>query len=454
MKIARVKITNLLGIKDLEFDAGQFTEISGRNGTGKTSVLTAIKNVLEGGHDATLIRRGEEKGEVVLVLDDGTNIRKRIGQKTVNLSVEKNGVKADKPQSVLDALTDMLSVNPVDFLRAPKKQRVNVLLESLPMVADVDRLEEIVGHKPDVIFGSHALEAIDRVYKSVFDDRTGTNRAVKEKRATISQLEAAIPTVDGQEISGDMDELLASRDKIDAEKDAELARIEGKLAQFRASSEEKRDSIRTSYAGVIQSMQDEITRMQDLIAAKKAEMASDLDKERTAHAEVEGKAGKQRELTITRHAAARAPLDGQIKAIQQGQEVAARARVTRQTVATMEEEATALEADVANQSAALHALEAYKSELLSALPIDGLEVREGEIFRNGVPFDRLNSGQQVEIAVEIAKLRAGKLGVIAVDGIELLDGERYQAFRDQMEGTGLQMFVARVTDDAFNISTN
>lgn len=454
MKIARVKITNLLGIRELEFEAGQFTEISGRNGSGKTSVLTAIKNVLEGGHDATLIRKGEERGEIVLVLDDGTNIRKRVTQKASPVTIEKNGVKADKPQSVLDALTDMLSVNPVDFLRAPKKQRVNVLLEALPMVADVTRLEEIIGHKPDIAFGSHALEAIDRVYKSVFDDRTGTNRAIREKRSTINQLESAIPTVGGQEISGDMDALLAQRDKVDADKTAELARIDGKLATFRTSSEQKRDSIRTSYEGEFNALRNQIAEIQSQIASKRNDMEADLEKERAAHAEVEGKAGKQKEITITRHAESRAPLDGQIKAIQQGQEVAARARVTRQTIATMEEEAAALEADATQQSTALQALEAYKSELLSQLPIDGLEVREGEIFRNGVPFDRLNSGQQVEIAVEIAKLRAGKLGVIAVDGIELLDGERYQAFRDQMEGTGLQMFVARVTDDAFNISTN
>ena len=77
-KIAKIRINNILGIDELEFDAGQFNQISGPNGTGKTSVLEAIKATLRGGHDATLLRTGAEKGETVLVLDDGTEIAKRV----------------------------------------------------------------------------------------------------------------------------------------------------------------------------------------------------------------------------------------------------------------------------------------------------------------------------------------------------------------------------------------
>jgi len=91
--------------------------------------------------------------------------------------------------------------------------------------------------------------------------------------------------------------------------------------------------------------------------------------------------------------------------------------------------------------------------LLSGLPIPGLEVREGEIFRDGVPFDRLNTAAQVEIAVEVAKLRAADLGVVCVDRIECLDSTTLEAFKQSALESGLQLFITRVSDEEFAIDT-
>ena len=107
MQVSRIKISNVLGIESLEFDAGKFNAFTGRNGTGKTSALEAVKAALSGGHDATLIRKGAEEGEVVLVLDDGSTIQKRIrpeGSDTVLR--DANGVKVSAPASKLKALVD------------------------------------------------------------------------------------------------------------------------------------------------------------------------------------------------------------------------------------------------------------------------------------------------------------------------------------------------------------
>jgi hypothetical protein len=106
-----------------------------------------------------------------------------------------------------------------------------------------------------------------------------------------------------------------------------------------------------------------------------------------------------------------------------------------------------------SQSTALTEIEKYKSELLSSLPIPGLTVLDGEIYRDGVQFDRLNTAQQVGIAVEIAKLRAGDLAIICCDGLELLDTDSYQEFHNQAVESGMQLFITRVSDDDFSISS-
>lgn len=430
-KIAKIRINNILGIDELEFDAGQFNQISGQNGAGKTSVLEAIKAALKGGHDATLLRTGAEKGETVLVLDDGTEIAKRVTAAT-STTVVKNadGKRENKPADVVRQLTDLISINPVDFLRATKKERVNVLLESLPIEIDHDRLEQIAG-KAFTEYpvskgrneGTHALVLIDSIRTAVFNERTGTNRAVKEKHATINQLAETLP--DGEvDAPASADDLLAQITEADQKRDAELQRIDTKLAGLRAETEERIEALRQQIAA-----------------------------EQTKFADIERLASRQRELTITQHRDSTQAIRDSLSAIQAAQRAAAKHETTRQTIAAMRDDANRLQAEADAQTSAIDGLDAYKSELLANLPIKGLTVDGGEIYRDGVQFDRLNTAQQVEIAVEIAKLRAGTLGVICCDGLELLDSDRYAEFQQQAINSGLQLFITRVSDDAFTITT-
>lgn len=459
MRIERLKISNILGIEELDFEAGAFNVARGKNGTGKTSVLEAIKSVVKGGDDATLLRNGATKGEIVLVIDDGTEIKRRVTQKAVQpLVVEKNGVRVDRPSDTVKALIDMISVNPVDFLKAEKKKRVNVLLESLPMSADPVRLAEIVGHEVVLQDGRHALEQIQSVYQSVYDDRTGTRRAVREKESTINQLAATLPPAaeTGPEDKGG---LVAELARIDDAKDAEIARIDGKLDGYRKAADDdiKAETERLSewkdeQQAAIAGLENQILAIRRGIIDQTAVSQKVKEDRYGEFTEIAAKAEKQRTKVLTAHAQERAGTAAKLDDIDSRLAAITRARQTRDTIKSMRADADSLADDVERQDAALKQIEAYKSELLAALPIDGLAVVEGEIFRHGVVFDRLNTGQQVEIAVEIAKLRAGDLGVICVDGIESLDSEHFDAFRDRAIASGLQLFVSRVADSEFEMT--
>lgn len=423
MKIAHIKISNVLGVAELEFTPGGFNEIAGPNGSGKTSVLEAIKATLKSGHDATLLRKGAEKGESVLVIDDGMEIKKRITETTSTTEVRRDGKKLTNPAEAIRALTDMLSINPVDFLRAPKKDRVRVLLESMPIEVDAEKLSGIAGVKVPAMTGVHALHIIETVYKQVYDERTGTNRAVREKQATINQLRAAIPPVPAG-ADGDENELTDKLSAIDATKNSEIDRITNKLDGLRKELGVKIDDLR-----------------------KQIEVLN------AEYTDWERKAGVQREKVLNKHRDERAPILEQLAVIRNNREIGARRAQTLDTITNLETELEGLSSDAEQQTQALTGIEKYKSDLLDALPIPGLEVKDGEIFRNDVQFDRLNTAQQVDIAVEIAKLRAGNLGVVCVDGIELLDTESFEAFRDRAVKSGLQLFVSKVSDDEFSVKT-
>jgi len=430
MQISHVTIRNILGVTELEFDAGSFNAITGPNGTGKTSVLEAVKATTQCGHDATLLRKGATEGEVVLVLDDGSSIHRRVTAAATKTDLIRDGKKTARPTDAIKALTDALAVNPVDFLRAPDKDRTRVLLESMPLEVDTERLAEISGIDVDADPAIHGLQVIETVRRQVYDDRTGTNRAVREKDATINQLRAALPPAP-EGVEGDEASLQARIDEAQNAYQAEADRIAAKLAGIVAQS----NTAMKSAAAEVQAKIDAIRH--------EHQQAEEAERRRLAGIE----ATETRDGIVD-------PLKRAKAVIAANREAAAARQTTLATIATLTTELADLQSDAEQQSKALTDIEAYKLELLSSLPIPGLAVIDGVIERDGVPFDRLNTAQQVDIAVEIAKLRAGSLGVICVDGIELLDTKAFEAFRTRCLESGLQLFVSRVSDADFSIEVD
>lgn len=431
MRIQHLKISNILGVDDLEFDAGRFNEVVGTNGVGKTSVLEAVKAALGQGHDATLLRRGAEHGEIVLVLDDGAAVRRRIGAATSNTTVrDASGKIVAKPATVLAGLVDAMSVNPVEFLAASKKDRARVLLEAMPISVDAQRLTAITGIQ---VNGGRGLDAVDAARQQVFAARTDTNRAIRDKKAAVEQLQAAMPSAPGG-VEGDEGSLQAQIDAATAARDAEYKRIDTKLAGLDAAAADAEQRVKAD--------------LQIAIDALRADAQARIDAARARHAAVRDAAGQQREATTRRHADATTPLRVAQHAVAANRDAAAKRRVALETIATLGAEIATLEAEASSQTKALDAVDAYKAELLAALPIPGIEIVDGDVVRNGVVFDRLNTAQRVGIAVDIARLRAGAMNVVCVDGLELLSAANYEEFRRQALASGLQMFVSRVNDDA------
>jgi DNA repair exonuclease SbcCD ATPase subunit len=438
MKISHIRIQNILGIDHLEFSPEGFTQITGPNGQGKTSVLEAIKAATGQGHDGTLLRKGADKGEVVLILDDGTEIQQRVTASRTTRDVVRDGKKVTKPGDAIKALTDALSVNPVEFLTARPKDRVQVLLESMPIELDATRLSQVSGLPVTPTAGSHALAIIDHVRQQVYEDRTGTNRAVKEKDATINQLRIAMPDAPGG-VEGDEDSLRA---QVQAAKDmmhVEHHRIDAKLTGVRAES-----------AARLQKLKDDARAQIDAI---NAELSAAIETERASLADIEAKAARVRQKATDTATATAQPLQAAVAAIATNRDAAAKRKATADTITMMATELADLQADAARQTKALDDIDAYKAELLANLPIPDLEVVDGEVYRKGVPFDRLNTAQRVGIAFEIAKLRAGELKAVCLDGCELLDEEHLKELERNADESGIQVFITRVTGKEFAVET-
>jgi energy-coupling factor transporter ATP-binding protein EcfA2 len=446
MKVAKVRISNILGIDTLEILPGQFTVITGQNSSGKTSVLSAIRSVFDGGNDATLLRKGAEHGEVVIVLDDGTEIREDIdAEDKAKYSIREPvyGSKMSEPRKVIARLFDPNQLNPVAFLAAKGKDRLNMLLEAIPMKVSPEEIKDAVG---DVVTtpapAGHALQAIDGIRKWIFDTRTGCNRALKEKGATAEELQQTVPTA--AEMAHNWEEAAARAESDDkATRDARAKELAGVVADAGKKTAEAEKDASDILASLTSQESEEINEIRVKFANKRNEIqkARDLAKD-GIRAQREAK-----NIAIEKtYAEQLEKLSAEAATAREKATALTRNKAQLDLLGKMKLDVLRLDDEAAKLTGAIERLDALKVKLCSKLPVKGLEVREGEIYLDGVAFERVNTANQIHFAIELAKLRAGKLKLVVVDGLERMDSSFFAEFEQAAKATDLQWIVTRVTD--------
>lgn len=425
MRLNKVSISNIMGLKELIFEPGSIVEISGQNGSGKTSVIESIKAALQGGNDATLLRNGAEKGEIVLELDSGMTITKTVKGKSSTTVTDSTGRKMPQPQTELDRLYDLFSVNPIQFLTAKPDKRAEVLLETLKIeVTDeelgIDKYCQEILDKSTTNYSQieDGLERIEKIHDTLYEKRTTVNSSIKDKKTTIEQLNKSIEGFDVVPgvIEAQIEELanlqkarLTAKEERNTEylneRDSQLNEIEEERAKILAELDERKQKAVAEY----QAKKDDMYSRFELVFNK-----------------------SEQELSVLRSKMQ------QIGAINN----------TLEIISSNEAELEILQENAESLNTNLDRIKAVKLSKLANLPIKGLEIQGKNIFIDGVPFDRVNTAKQISIAVEVAKLRAGELGIICVDGIERLDTNTFTEFKKQIEMNGkLQVFVTKVDDN-------
>jgi energy-coupling factor transporter ATP-binding protein EcfA2 len=454
MHISKIKIENILGIEHLEINAGQVTTISGRNASGKTSVLESIKAALKGGHDATLLRNGAEEGEIVLVLSDDTQITKTVTATDSKTTVKRHGRNVQRASSVIDSLRDLISINPVAFIQAEEKKRTEILLKAMPIELDIVRINAIV--EPTKVqtaltpVAGSELSFIDGLRAAVFAERTNVNRSAKDKWSSVRELEGTLPKAaarTAKEVQEDINECVAEMEDVQTRLAAHIDTLMNERSTIKTGAESYRNQLMT----------EAMTRRDEAIAAAHA-----------AYHEATQVIGKDYEDEIARGTAifneksndARAKAEQYLAPIRTTHSqltaqltVTAGAAKQREIFDRYKQEAAELDDHVTTLSVALNKIDEYKLELLEQVPIKGLEIRDGSIYLDGVPFDRLNTATKVRVSLAVSRLRAGELNMMCVDGIESLDEETFNALVAAALSTDLQFFFSRVEDHDFTINT-
>ncbi len=198
MKISKIRISNLFGIKEQTLD-GKSIEITGSNGQGKTSILDAIRYALTNSSERDyIVKKGESEGEILIETDTGLSInRKKRTQSSDYKSIKQNEKEINSPESFLKEIFTPMQLNPVEFTQMSKQEQNRIILDLIEFDWDLNWIKEKFGEIPSgVDYSQNILEVLNEIQSEdgeYYKARQDINRDIRNNRAFISDIADGLP---------------------------------------------------------------------------------------------------------------------------------------------------------------------------------------------------------------------------------------------------------------------
>lgn len=413
MRVKQIRIKNVMGLAEIEVVPNRVTLISGKNATGKTSIMSAIASIIGGGHDASLLRKGEQDGEAVIVFDDGLEIEKTITENNSKLAVSKDGMSMKSPAKYVKELFGS-GFNPVSFLNMNEKGRIDEILKNAPISMDMSAIEDITGGIVDGIdYMEHPLKIIDKIRTSLYDSRTGYNRVVSDAEKTRLEMRNAIVDVDPS-VTKDIEE-----------KREELSRVEESISYAEQEYYENRESVN-------------------------AEEQKEIDNIKAKYAEIKEAMRDKHDKLVRSMQETKQTIKGELFALANQENLLKQQEQTRKYIDDLEKKIQTNNAESLRLSAAIDKLDKYKASLVADINIAGhtVNISDGKLLIDDIPYEKLNTAAKVSIAMSIAEVNMGEARFAVIDGAECLDSDSLSAIAKEAEERDIQLIMFRVSEDA------
>ncbi len=468
MKVAKIKIKNLFGIKEYEMD-GKSLELAGKNGVGKTSVIDSIRYALtnKSGREY-IVRKGETEGEIIVETDTGLLIdRKSRTNMTDYKSVKQNGLEVRSPEAFLRDIFTPLQLNPVEFMAMDSKHQNAQILDMIEYPWNMDTIKEWFGEIPAwVNYDQNILAVLNDIQAEkgqYFQNRQDINRDIRSKRAFVEEIAASIPTgydVDKWE-NASAGELYQKIERIQKENQQiqkaqqAIDNKNNKIRSFEAEREISISALNTEIGNRENQIEKDILKLQEQINALQTEKDGLADKKKdkldvinrtyqanVAEFEAECKeyekfAGK--EQIDTKELSEKAE---EIEKMKSHINEYRRMQRLQEEVEELQERSQAL-TDKIEKARAL------PGEILEncTIPIEGLTVENGIPLIRGLPVSNLSDGQKLDLCVDVALQKPNGLQIILIDGVEKLATDMREKLYQKCKSKGLQFIATRTTDD-------
>lgn len=471
MKTSLIKVRSMFGIHEAELGSGNY-ELTGKKGTGKSSLLDAIRTNLTNRSDrAYIVKQGADEGEILIETDTGLRIDRKFKaeMETGLLSLKENGLNVPRPQSFLNEIITPLQLNPVEFINMPVAEQNRIILNLIDYPWDMKWIEDKFGEIPKgVDYHQNILSVLDQIQADngvYYQTRQQINSDRLYKRKAAEEIAASIP----EHFDAAKWEAYDTGAKY-----AELSKIQqenGKIARAKAFRDSYNDKLRGITADrdiAISNAKDAISSERDglnrTIERLKAEIKAAEDK----LTGLDSKLADKVKLAQADFETAKAKLDADTGIADQYADIE-----PTPTTALQEEIATAEAMKKhLNEYARMKRMQDEVDELTeksdaltekitlartlpgqvlaeAKIPVEGLTVKDGKPLVNGLPLSNLSDGEKLDLCVDvtIAKKNDGVLQIILIDGAERLDDKSREALYEKCKAKGLQFIATRTTND-------
>lgn len=198
MKISKIKISNLFGIKEQTLD-GKSVEITGSNGMGKTSILDAIRYALTNNSERDyIVKKGEVEGEILIETDTGLSInRKKRTQSSDYKSIKQNEKEVNSPETFLKDIFTPMQLEPMKFSQMSKQEQNRMILDLIQFDWDLNWIKEQFGEIPaGVDYTQNILEVLNEIQSEngeYYKARQDINRDIRNDKAFIADIAEGLP---------------------------------------------------------------------------------------------------------------------------------------------------------------------------------------------------------------------------------------------------------------------
>lgn len=202
-KISFLKVSNFLGVDELELEPGKINIFKGPMGSGKTSVVEAIEKTFTNKNRRTeVIKHGEEEATLFVELDDGLEVDRRIRlEKGDYLKVRKADEGVPSTEKFLRSLINGDIFRPLDWVNLSIKEQTKSLLSMLEIAwSEQDIINWFGDLVDDIDYSQHILLILKSIEQKYYKTREEVNREIKELEARIRTLYEELPAeYDGEE---------------------------------------------------------------------------------------------------------------------------------------------------------------------------------------------------------------------------------------------------------------
>lgn len=468
MRITKIKIRNLFGIKEYEQD-GKSVEVDGSNGVGKTSVIDAIRYALTNKSDRDyIVRKGETEGEILIETDTGLRINRKSRTNQADYkSVKQNGAEVGSPETFLRDIFTTLQLNPIEFMEMDKKKQNATILDMIEYDWDVNKIKEWFGEIPSwVSYDQNILQILDDIQSEkgeYFTHRQDVNRDIRNKKAFIDEIAQGIPacydvekwkTASTSDLYHQIEQIRNDNQMIEKAQMLKDAR-DSKIRSFEADKQIAKSALDTEFSNRSHQIDQDILKLNNEIKALQTEKeglaAQKQDKLELINQKYETNVAKY-DAEVAEYAPYIDKEKKDVSDLVRDAEYMEKMKghineYNRMTDLQNEvEELSAESMDLTNK---IEKARTLPGEILQNcnIPIEGLTVENGISLINGLPVSNLSEGEKLDLCIDVSIQKPNGLQIILIDGTEKLStGLREKLYRKCKE-KGLQFIATRTTDD-------